>query len=70
MAKVLEGTEAWTMLEKGISLGVVVVGVRAGWSGLCTFGSSEVNDVSVFLEHIYLLYCLDWLDIEFLKRGL
>ena len=39
-------------------------------SGECTFGSSEMNDIPIFLEHVDLLDRLDGLDIEFLERGL
>lgn len=35
-----------------------------------TFRSSKVDNISVFLEHVDLLYCLDWLDVEFLERCL
>ena len=35
-----------------------------------TFGSSEVNHISVILEHVDLLNSLDWLYIELLQRGL
>ncbi len=31
-----------------------------------TFGSSEVNDIAIFLEHVDLFNRLDGLDIEFL----
>ncbi len=43
--------------------------VRCG-VGVCTFGSSEMDDVSVFLEHVHLFYRLDGLHVEFLERGL
>jgi hypothetical protein len=29
-----------------------------------------MNDVSVFLKHVYFLNRLDGLDVEFLERGL
>ncbi len=31
-----------------------------------TLGSSKVDYVAVFLEHVHLFNCLDGLDIEFL----
>lgn len=46
---------------------------RGGKGGLLlfyTFRSSKVNDVSIFLEHVDLLYSLNGLDIELLERGL
>lgn len=35
-----------------------------------TLRSSEVDHVSVFFEHVYLLDCLDGLDVEFFEGGL
>jgi hypothetical protein len=40
------------------------------FQGLHTFRSSEMNDVSVLLEHVDLLDRLDGLDVKFLERGL
>jgi len=37
---------------------------------LLTFGSCEMDDVSVGLEHVDLLNCLDRLNIELLERSL
>ena len=35
-----------------------------------TFGSSEVDDVSISLEHVDLLDCLNWLNVELLQGSL
>jgi hypothetical protein len=35
--------------------------------GGSTFRSSEVNDVSIFFEHVHLFYGLDGLDVELLE---
>lgn len=35
-----------------------------------TFRSGEVDDVSVFLEHVDLLDCLDGLDVQLLEGSL
>jgi hypothetical protein len=37
------------------------------FGGKHTFRSSEVDDVSVFLEHVDLLDRLDGLDVEFFE---
>lgn len=28
-----------------------------------TFRSGEMDHISILLEHVYLLNCLDWLDV-------
>ena len=67
MANVLEGTEAWTMLgerREGVSYilgGFVWEGGGGGDVG--TLWSSEMDHVSVFFEHVYLLDGLDGLDV-------
>lgn len=45
------------------------VGGKRG-EGIVTFGSGEMNDIAIFLEHVDLLDGLDGLNVEFLKRGL
>lgn len=35
-----------------------------------TFRGSEVNDIAILLEHVDLLDCLNWLDVELLQRRL
>jgi hypothetical protein len=40
------------------------------FQGLHTFRSSEMNDVSIFLEHVDLFDRLDGLNVKFLERGL
>lgn len=37
---------------------------------LNTFGGCKVNDVSIRLEHVDLLNCLNWLDIQLFQGGL
>ena len=44
--------------------------LQGGFQGLHTFRSSEMNDVSVFLEHVDLFDRLDGLDVKFLESGL
>jgi hypothetical protein len=65
MAKVLAGTAAWTIAPicqqfPGNTYRLVVR----------TLGGSEVDDVSIALEHVDLLNGLDGLDVELLQRGL
>jgi hypothetical protein len=36
----------------------------------CTFRGGEVDDISVFFEHVHFLDGLDGLDVHLLKRGL
>ncbi len=71
MAKVLDGTDAWTKnlkyvrwvwgRKKGEGIGVFYI---------ITFRCSKVDHVPIFLEHVHFLYGLDGLDIELLQRGL
>lgn len=61
----LEGTEAWTGLRRLLE--------SAGEGGMkkgLTLGSSEVDDVSVLLEHVDLLDGLDGLHVHLLQGGL
>jgi hypothetical protein len=75
MAKVLDGTAAWTVEGTEISLDSCK-SPALRWhksASRCdhhTFGSCEMDDVSVGLEHVDLLNCLDRLDIELLERSL
>lgn len=71
----LEGTEAWTFgqtcqhkprgsTNHGPLLKVVAV------MEMLTSGSTKVDDVAVFLEHVDLLNSLDGLDVHLLQGGL
>lgn len=77
MAKVFDGTEAWT--------GVVLVYVSDSGEGagygqrvvvleerevVRTLGGGEVDDIAVRLEHVDLLYRLDGLDVHLLQSSL
>jgi hypothetical protein len=75
MAKVLDGTAAWTVKGTEISLDSPKCPALK-WhkcASRCdrhTFGSCEVDDISVGLEHVDLLNCLNRLNIELLERSL
>lgn len=73
----LEGTEAWTFLEQTCHVSITtrfnksqpflkVVAVEE----MLTSGSTKVDDVAVFLEHVDLLNGLDGLDVHLLQGGL
>jgi len=58
--------------ERGVGPEVDGIHWMDGWMDgwMDTFRCGEMNDVSIFLEHVHLLYCLDRLHVEFLERGL
>lgn len=51
-----------------VGIGKENVKIESEWKR--TFGSSEMNHVAVFFEHIDLLNRLDWLHIELFQRRL
>ena len=58
------------MGEEGVVKGLID---WLGWKRLGerrTLWSSEVDHVSIFFEHVYLLDCLDGLDVKLFKGGL
>jgi hypothetical protein len=75
MANVLEGTEAWTKIRVLVTPCFQSMDRTGSWCVSAgkvrhTFGSGEVNDVAILLEHVDLLNSLDWLDVQLLKRSL
>jgi len=69
MAKVLEGTAAWT-IGIGQHVHVPKLGYMGCWSRAkrrLTLWCGKVDDVSVALEHVDLLNGLDGLDVDLLE---
>lgn len=63
MAKVLEGTAAWTAIYQFVTRTCLVLGRLTLWCG-------EVDDVAIRLEHVDLLDSLDGLYVHLLEGRL
>ena len=72
----LEGTEAWTFLEQTCHVSITTrfnksqPFLKVVVEEMLTSGSTKVDDVAVFLEHVDLLNSLDGLDVHLLQGGL
>ena len=69
MAKVLDGTAAWTVggdISHHQMQRYTKCLVQNCTEGNPTLGSCEMNDVSIRLEHVNLLNCLDGLNVDLL----